>query len=483
MSLKLRKIDAIIIVILLIIAGVVLFRTGYVNDPRKPDTPEIHFFQDDANKILRVDYVSTEVYWKDIYIQGEHDSSGLGEKVVEGNEITHCEGTIVIKFKPTQDILGSWTFTPKEELPEGVFSSKDRVVTPADEGDHYNKLLVNREWWYYTAVFSKNCELPGWTVIISFNHMARNDLFWSKPDLLFVTLMSPDGKKYGGVIERERPILGDYSILKKPALQITSSEEGFRVEFEKSYVQGLSPSWHVHIEGDDIDINNQIEMDLQFFAPSSPLWTYGFRPVENSKSNIASYVFLSCEVEGEVKIDGLSYNVKGIGHHEHTWTSVFITKGLIHGWDWCQITLENGWNIYYSNYYLLPQISATKESIINSLSTILITSDNGNKITNLENVDVSIINSDKLFLLLNIPIETQVTAVPSNTQIILKSYNIKLNINIKTENTIDPDWKTLTGVGMKIGRSTVTGNIIWNDEDGDHDVEIDGIGTIWNMRH
>jgi predicted secreted hydrolase len=483
MNLKLRKIDAIIIVVLLIIAGVVLFRTGIVKDPRKPGTPTINFIQDDASKTLRVDFVSTEVFWKDIYIDGVHDPSGLGERVVEGNEITRCEGTIIIIFKPTQDVLGSWTFTPKEVLPAGVFSSKDRVVTPADEGDHYNKLLVNREWWYYTAVFSNDCELAGWTVIISFNHMSRNDLFWSKPDLLFVTLMSPDGREYGGVVERERPLLGDYGILKKPVLQVTSSDEGFRVEFEKSYVQGLAPSWRVYIEGNDIDKDHDIVMDLQFFAPSSPLWTYGSRPIENSKSSVASYVFLGCEVEGEVKIDGFNYKVKGIGHHEHTWASALVTKSLIHGWDWCQITLENGWNIYYSKYYFLPQISATRESKINPLSTILITSDNGDSITNLEDIEVNILKSDQLFLLLNIPIETQVIAAPSNTQLILKSYDIKLDINIKAENTIDPDWRGLTGVGMKLGRSTVSGNIIWKDEHGDHDVEINGIGTIWNMRH
>lgn len=483
MTLKFRKIDAIIIVILLIIAGVVLFKTGYVKPPGKPGTPEIHFVKDDANKILKVVYVSTEVFWKDISIDGTCDKSGLGEKVVEGNEITACEGTITIIFKPTQDVLGSWTFIHVPVPPEGVFLSKDRVVTPADEGDHYNNLLVNREWWYYTAVFGNDCEMAGWTVSISFNHMSRNDLFWSKPDLLFVTLMSPDGKKYGGVVERERPLLGDYGILKKPVLQVTSSDEGFRVEFEKSYVQGLAPSWRVYIEGNDIDKDNDIVMDLQFFAPSAPLWTYGSRPIENSKSNIASYVFLGCEVEGEVKINGLNYNVKGVGHHEHTWASALITKALIHGWDWCQITLENGWNIYYSNYYFLPQISETKESKINPLSTILITSDNGNKITNLEDINVNILKSDQLFLLLNIPVETQVIATPSNTQLILKSYNIKLNLDIKAENTIDLDWKRLTGVGMKLGRSTVTGNIIWNDEYGDHDVEINGIGTIWNMRH
>jgi predicted secreted hydrolase len=484
MNLKLRKIDAVIIVVLLIIAGVVLFRAGYVKDPRKPATPEIHFIQDDASKILRVEYVSTEVFWKDIRIQvdGDCDRSGLGERVVEGNEITQCEGTITLIFEPTGDVLGSWTFTPKEIPPESMIANSDRVATPEDQGPHYKKALVNREWWYYTVVFSDNCELAGWTATISFNYMARNDLFFSKPDLLFVYLNSPDGKKYGGVVESERPLLGDYGILKKPVLQATSSDEGFRVTYEKSYVQGLAPNWHVHIEGSGIDENHNIVMDLQFFAPSSPVWTFGSRPIQNSKSNVASYVFLGCEVEGVVTIDGFNYNVNGIGHHEHTWASIFITKSLIHGWDWCQITLENGWNIYYCNYYFLPQIASAVERKVNPASTIFVTTDQGNKITILEDMEVRFLKSDQIFLLKNIPIETQISANPSNTQIILKTYNMKLNLNINAENTHDPIWKRFTNVGMKIGRAIVTGNMVWKDNYGDHDVKLEGIGTIWNMR-
>jgi hypothetical protein len=36
---------------------------------------------------------------------------------------------------------------------------------------------------------------------------------------------------------------------------------------------------------------------------------------------------------------------------------------------------------------------------------------------------------------------------------------------------------------MKIGRNTVTGEITWSDDDGEHEINLNGIGTIWNMRH
>ena len=40
-----------------------------------------------------------------------------------------------------------------------------------------------------------------------------------------------------------------------------------------------------------------------------------------------------------------------------------LLKPIIKGWDWCHMTLDNGWNIYYSNYYLTSQINTSKNHI------------------------------------------------------------------------------------------------------------------------
>lgn len=481
-----KKIDAIIIVILIIIAGAVLINVGYVKPPITPITPEIIFIQDDAQKNLKVNDVDSEVLWEDITIYGDSfDRGSLGPKVVVGNEITNCQGTITIIFDPTGETLGSWTFTPKEELPASIILGSERTIKPADEGEHYKDLLVNREWWYYSAVFSNDCELAGWTLSVSFNHMARNDLGWTKPDMLFVVLTSPTGEKYGGVSERERPLLGEYSFLKDPVLQATSSDSGFRVSFEESYVQGRSPNWHLHVEGDNIDENNHdLIIDLQFFAPSSGYWTHNNRVIDNSQAKIASYVFLGCEVSGTVEIDGFSYNVKGTGYHEHTWSTGFIlSKVLIRGWDWCQITMDNGWNIYYNKYYLSSQLKPNKESNTDILTNLIITTDQGKTLTILDDVDVKIIQSNDVLLLLKMPVETQVKATTGLKQIILKDYNINLNLNLKSENVFDNTWKKISSVSMRIGRTIATGTITWSDKYGDHEVTINDVGTIWNMRH
>jgi predicted secreted hydrolase len=416
MKFKFRKIDAIIIIALLIIAGFIFFRAGYIPDPSKPKTPNIEFYQDDANNKLIVEYVAGDILWINIQIIGTCDTSDLTKYVLKGDEITNCWSTITIKYGPTGELYGTWTFTEREELPESIISGNERSVSPEDEGPHYTKISVSREWWYYTVVFSKDCDLPDWTVTISFNHMSRYDLFWLKPDILVVTLHSPDGKEYGGIIEKERYL----GILRQPTLQATSSNEGFKVTFQDSFAQGKAPNWHVHIEGKNIDNKHDIIMDLQYFAHSAPYWTHSSRLIDKSAGSIASYIFMGCEVTGSVKIDGINYNVKGIGHHEHTWASNIITKGLIKGWDWCHMTLDNGWNIYYSNYYFLPQIQSTKIFEINPFVTVIITTNQGETITKLEDVNIKVTESDQIFLLLNIPSETQITARPSVTQILLQ---------------------------------------------------------------
>jgi len=480
MNLKLKKIDAVIIVALIIIAGVVLLKIDYRGPFQSPDeTPEFEFIFDEVNKKLIVEYVSEEVLWKDIEIKGDCSRSYLSTYVVEGDEITDCKGTITLKYIPTSKPLGSWTFAKEEKPPTSIVPGFERAVSPEDEGAHYhNKLLVNREWWYYTVVFDKDSDLAGWTVTISFNHMAMGDLFGTlKPDVMVLTLHSPDGKEYGGMINKRR----GGGIIFQPTLDATSP--GVDVKYEKSWAKGAAPNWHVYAEDKDIDGAHEIIMDLDYFAPNSPIWIHSNRPFDKGGGSIADYIFTGCEVNGTVSIDGTTYNVHGIGHHQHSWSSGLL-KIAIKGWDWNHITLDNGWNIYYSNYYLTKQIAPTKTYTMNPYSTVIITTDQGNTLTKLESVDIEIKKSDRLFLLLKMPTETNVSAEAKLlSQFLLKTYDIKLNMKIVADNTYEKTWKLPTYVGMKIGRSTVTGTITWSDEDGAHNVKVNGIGTIWNMRH
>lgn len=477
MKFSLRKIDTIVIVALVIIAGMVFLKVGYIPSPVEKKPPKVEFIQDDVNNKLIVSFVSTDILWSDIEIKGDCDTSLLGEYVLEGDEIINCRGTITITHIPTGTCFGTWGFKEIEKLPASLTPGL-RDISPNDEGPHYHNLMVSREWWYYTALLNSGCDLPGWTVSISFNHMARNDLYFDKPDMLVAILQDPDGNTYGGIIDKERPL----GILREPSLNAEGSSKGFKVSFERSFIQGKAPNWRIYIDGRDIDPKNDITIDLQYFAPSPGIWLFNSKILDKSDANTGSYVFLGCEVKGSIKINGIVYRVEGIGHHEHTWTSSLIVKSFIDGWDICHVKLDNGWIVYYYNYYITSQLKSTLTSKINPFSEIIITTDHGETVTLLENIDVEIVESDKVFLFLNIPSKISVTAKAGLAQVILSPYNIKLNIDINADKTYAHEWKRLAHVGMKLGRVDVSCKLSWNDN-GEHNIETTGIGAIWLMRH
>jgi len=418
---QIRKIDAVIVIVLVVIAGFVLMQAGYI-------APTI-------------------------------------EEVIQPSTGEIEEEEEVIVPEPV---------TPPESITTGFM----RAVSPEDEGLHYDKVSVCREWWYYSAVLSQDSQLAGWTISISFNHMARSDLVGtSKPDMLVATLHGPDGEQYGGLINKERGL----GIINQPTLQARTP--GVGITYEDSWVEGDAPEWFVHVEDNDIDKDHTIIIDLRFFAPNDPIWTIGDRAFEKSKSNLASYVFLGCNVTGNVLIDGIEYSVQGKGFHEHSWSPNIVTKGLIKGWDWSYIALDNGWEIYYCNYYQSPQVISTKTSEINPFGTLILTTDEADSITVFGDVNPEISETDdEIFTFVEMPLKIFVNGKPGLVQPLLNTYDISLNFDMNYVNAVEQVWKFPTYVGMSIGRNAVSGSITWNDDEGSHEVSLQGIGTMWNMR-
>jgi len=417
MNPKIKKIDAIIVIALIIVAVVVLYRANYLSF-----------------------------------------NGGKKEKETGEEEITPIA-----------------TVPPASLIPGYM-----RAVSADDEGSHYQKIRISREWWYFSAILDgEDSELDGWSVAVSFNHMAYGDLFGTlKPDVLVVTLNGPNGEQYGGIINSKR----GFGILSKPALTATSP--GVSVKYGDSWAEGRAPSWRVHVKDNDIDKDHEIIVDLEYFAPSDPIWTVGEKAFLKSRSNIANYVFLGCMVNGTVKIDDKEYKVKGTGFHEHSWSPHIVTRLSLGGWDWFHMSLSNGWNIYLANYYPMPQFISTRTSRINPFSTLFITTDEGKTLTSLDDINIKITESnEKVFLkIVTMPSEYSVSADARATQLLLKSAKIKLDLDIKTDNAFCKIWKFPTYVGMKVGMSSVNGKIEWSDNDGNYEVELDGLATSWSMR-
>lgn len=478
MNIKLKKVDAIIMVAMIMIASTVLIQIGALPGKENVHVPVIEFAQSIEKRTLTVKSFSETLLWSDFEIKGKCDVSELEEYVTKEDKIKYCSGKIEIIHKPTGKEICNWTFPQAPELPYSILLANEKDVSPEDEGAHFKSIINTREWWYFTVVFSNDCELPGWVATIGFCHLAWGDLKLTlKPDLIVVSLQSPNGEKYGGMINKKRGgLLGLIGLL-----TLDAKTPGVDLKYGKSWAKGRYPQWHVHAEDEDIDEQNEIIIDLDFFAPSSALWLHSSRLIDKGEGKIANYILTGCKVEGTVKINNLEFKVKGSGHHEHSWSPAFLQLA-IKGWDLCYFVLDNGWTIYYSNYYLTRQILSLKTTIINPLATVIITTDEGKKITKFENVDVTVENFDKLFLFLKIPVDLSVNAKPKVfSQPLLRSYNIKLEFDISSKNTYEKIWKFPTYVGMKIGINSLTGSITWSDGD-EQKVDLKGTGSVWFMR-
>jgi hypothetical protein len=68
------------------------------------------------------------------------------------------------------------------------------------------------------------------------------------------------------------------------------------------------------------------------------------------------------------------------------------------------------------------------------------------------------------------------------SQALLYGTNTELDVDIEVKNVCDKVWKFPTYMGMKVGYCEIEGTLSWNDDDGDHNIPINGIGVSWSMR-
>jgi len=177
-------------------------------------------------------------------------------------------------------------------------------ITAGDEGDHFPcgyeiwcfhaaLILENGQHWDVTSGFAyfMNKTRRGYTNGIS-THRLR---LWNRQTGEFSDYFKCD--VFPGVLHTE-----------KNKINLT---------YYNSSAQGLYPDYHFYCE----DNENNVIVDLQFHAISSPCWamdesTGGILPWGFSGTGGAYFVPL-LEVEGNVSINGTSYNATGVAYYEH----------------------------------------------------------------------------------------------------------------------------------------------------------------------
>ncbi|MEM0493318.1 MAG: lipocalin family protein [Candidatus Thermoplasmatota archaeon] len=215
-----------------------------------------------------------------------------------------------------------------------LIDSGRHVLTPDDEGIHR---LAGREWWYYNVIFNRNgSDLPGWSLIISFNKMAPNDIRFVKRDNLFVILYDDKGSSY------------NFGMFDQPRGTLKMGKPGVNIKFKGSSAYGQYPYWSIHIENS----NERFIADLNFTADFMPVWVMG------RSSNLpigrftgGNYYIPRCTVNGNIKWDEREYRVSGTGYHDHVWETI-VPRFVTNGWEWFNVHFDNGWEMYISKFNL-----------------------------------------------------------------------------------------------------------------------------------
>ena len=256
--------------------------------------------------------------------------------------------SIVIAIQNISDEDDGWfTFDKKQEEPlieeipptppgtkRGIDSGR-HILEPTDEGPHK---LSKREWWYFNVHFnSPGSDLEDWSMIMSFNKMARKDIRFVKRDNFFMVLYDDEGNSY------------PFNILNQKRGTLKASGSGVDVKFDNNWARGAYPTWQIHGENNE----EGIIVDLTYTADFLPVW------VEGRSSNLfflgdklsGDYYVPRCSVEGTIKWNDKEYEVYGIGYYDHVWEGG-LPRIITKGWDWFNIHFDNGWEMYLSKFIL-----------------------------------------------------------------------------------------------------------------------------------
>jgi predicted secreted hydrolase len=205
---------------------------------------------------------------------------------------------------------------------------------PVDEGTHR---FTRREWWYFNVIFDDpHSELINWSMIVSFNKMAGNDIRYLQRDNLFVILYDEMRTSY------------DFSIIDKPRKTLQMGGPGVDIQFEDSWAQGQYPSWQIHTSNKE----KGFTVDLNFTADFLPVWVIGRSTnLLFGKYFGGDYYIPRCVVNGTIQWQNKEYKVSGIGYHDHIWET-FVPRIITSGWEWFSIHFDNGWEMYLSKFDL-----------------------------------------------------------------------------------------------------------------------------------
>ena len=333
------------------------------------------------------------------------------------------------------------SFVPEPPTPPGTDRTVDsgkHTLLPIDEGAHK---LSRREWWYFNVYFNDpQSELQNYSMIISFNKMALNDIRLLKRDNLFIIMYD------------DKESSTNYGIMNKPRGTLQMSGPGVDLSFENSYVKGQYPQWTVHVENTE----KGFTADLTFTADFLPVWVMG------RSSNLVLFKYLGgdyyiprCTVEGNITIGSNQHQVKGTGYHDHVWETI-VPRLVTKGWEWFNLHFDNGWEMYLSKFILrTPR---------NLYAAALVISPNNRNLIEYKFFEVTYTETAT-------PQGMPFMSYPKKYHVEAKVDDMVLKLDITISNTCEIVWKAVR-TGMFEGPCTATGTFSWEN----YTVDLQGYG-------
>ena len=204
-------------------------------------------------------------------------------------------------------------------LGPGKKDGKIISIKPEDDALHIDMdKKGNREWWYFDARLDN-----GYTVVGFFR--AKHERTGKTG--VEITIYKPNGEKIQQVIDYRHSDLRVSNNV--PDVQIGNNY--IKVDYSNSRL----PTYEVFLD------EGEFGFHLKYVA-QVPGWKPGKGYIEFGKSNQFGWVVAlpRADVEGTIKVNNETIQVRGIGYHDHNWLN-FNFAMIIDYWYWGRIYSDN----------------------------------------------------------------------------------------------------------------------------------------------
>lgn len=193
-------------------------------------------------------------------------------------------------------------------------------LKPADDGLHMDKRGMY-EWWYFDAHLDN-----GYTLVVFFHASNPNPGLEGKTGMEIV-LLRPDGVR----VQKFIPYPRSKFAAARDKAKVTIGQNTLRVQPRDS---GL-PIYKIDVEEDGLGCHLTYRAEVNGWKPGTGLSQFG-------DLGFFGWVipFARASVEGTITDGDKTFQVKGIGYHDHNWLN-FRFATIIEYWMWGRIYSEN----------------------------------------------------------------------------------------------------------------------------------------------